>query len=90
MNEMHIEESSSRGPSSSPHNIANAIPPKSHVRFILGQVRLGVIFLWWVSYNIFLRWDNFINAMPNDPVVKYATSKYKLHLGLVCVERFIV
>jgi len=42
------------------------------------------------AYKTFLRWDNIINAKANDPVVEDTTSKYKLDLGLVSVERFVV
>jgi hypothetical protein len=44
------------------------------------------------AYKTFFRWDNIINAnaKANDLVVEDATSKYKLHLGLVSVEMFVV
>jgi hypothetical protein len=51
---------------------------------------LGFICLNLAAYKTFFRWKNIINAKASDLVVEDATSKYKLHLGLVSVERFVV
>jgi hypothetical protein len=77
----------------SPHGIANVIAPIRHASGVLGQhvsYRLSFITLRLAAEEALLFWHYFIHAKPNDLIVENTTCQYKLHLSLVCMERFVV
>ena len=86
-------ESNPSNTPTSPHGIANAIPPIRHANGVLGQHvshRLGFITLTLAAYEALLFLHYFIHAKPSDPIMENTTGQYKLHLSLVFVERFVV